>query len=78
MSNVKPVLIKWAEEDESDIGSDASTSSILSRDIIEGVEMDHLPTREVHVLEMCPNKLDHYNRFFPSFPNPDQGNIYLL
>jgi hypothetical protein len=22
--------------------------------------------------------LDHYNRFFPSFPNPDQGNIYLL
>jgi hypothetical protein len=49
MSNVKPVLIKWAEEDESDIGSDASTSSILSRDIIEGVEMDHLPTREVHV-----------------------------
>ncbi|CAC9435597.1 hypothetical protein BSPLISOX_1246 [uncultured Gammaproteobacteria bacterium] len=48
-SNVKPVLIKWAEGDELDMGSDASTSSILSLDIIEGVDEDYLPTKEVHV-----------------------------
>jgi hypothetical protein len=31
------------------MGSDASTSSILSLDIIEGVDEDYLPTKEVHV-----------------------------